>query len=155
MNNNNIEIERRYIMRAKPTVQPEEEYEIFQKYASDGWRYRQQVSGTNVQYFKTRKTVVSSGVNNEEEYIITQSEFDGNCGEIVKGISKTRSVYHDGGLRFEVDTFKDIQLVIMEVELDDIVQAFTMPDFLKEQMIYEITGIREFSNSSLASMKYL
>lgn len=151
MNNNNIEIERRFILRERPAEQPQEEYELFQKYSNDGWRYRRQANGSEVRYFKTRKTAIASGVNNEEEHEITQHDFDSNCGIPKKAISKTRSVFHHDGLRFEVDTFHNIHLVIMEVELDDINQDFVIPDFLLNSIIYEITGIKEFSNSSLAS----
>ncbi len=155
MNNNNLEIERRFILRGNSSVDPDEVYEIFQKYADNGWRYRRQQSGDVIKYFKTRKTVVGSGVNEEEEYEITQDEFVNNCGVALKGISKTRSVYHHEGLRFEVDSFHDLQLVIMEVELDDIAQGVSFPQQLRELIIYEITGIKEFSNGSLASAKYL
>lgn len=155
MNNNNIEIERRFILRNKPAQLPNEEYQIFQKYSANGWRYRQQANSNEVRYYKTRKTAISSGVNTEEEYDITQHEFLNDCGTPIKAISKTRSVFHHEGLRFEVDTFHHIHLVIMEVELNDIDQQFSFPDFLNNLKIYEITGIREFSNSALASSKYL
>ena len=155
MTKNNIEIERRYILRAKPVALADEEFEIFQKYSANGWRYREQASGSEVVYYKTRKAVIASGVNEEEEYVIAQEEFMNDSGVATKGISKTRSVFHHEGLRFEVDSFHHLQLVIMEVELDSIDQVFTVPDFLQELIIFEITGIREFSNSSLASAEYL
>lgn len=151
----NLEIERRFIMRGKPAEAPHEEYDIFQKYARDGWRYRRQAAGDNVQYFKTRKTAISTGANHEEEYEISGHAFHNDCGEVTKGIAKTRMVYNHAGHRFEVDHFHHLQLVIMEVELDDIAQPVDMPLFLRDLVIYEITGIKEFSNSSLALPGYL
>lgn len=155
MNNNGIEIERRFILRSKPDATPHEEYSIFQKYSNNGWRYRRQQGGDNVVYYKTRKTTIASGVNEEEEYVIAEEEFLNDCGIATKGISKTRSVFQHEGLRFEVDSFHHIQLVIMEVELEDIAQPFSFPDHLKELVIFEITGIKEFSNSALATADYL
>ena len=155
MNNNNFEIERRFILRSLPSQPAARTLQIYQKYAADGWRYRQQHSGDETCYFKTRKTSVAKGVNHEEEYEISAHDFHHNCGAIKKGIAKTRSVFEHAGLHFEVDTFHDISLVIMEVELTDIDQHLDIPDHLKTLIIYEITGIPQFSNSALSSPDYV
>jgi CYTH domain-containing protein len=41
-------------------------------------------------------------------------------------------------------------MVMMEVELDSIDQPIEIPDFLKDLIIYEVTGIKEFNNSNLS-----
>lgn len=151
---NGLEIERRFIMRNVPAVAGDEVYTIFQKYAADGWRYRARISRDVTQYYKTRKTAVSSGVNEEEEHEIDVHAFD-NCGVVKKGIHKTRHVYEYDGLKYEVDEFHHIKLVIMEVELNNIDQQFVMPDFIGDLVICEVTGIRELSNSMLALPEYV
>lgn len=158
MANGGLEIERRYILRCKPAAEAAEAAEaqvIFQKYAADGWRYRQAEHNGTVRYYKTRKASVGSGINEEEEYEIDKHTFLNQCGEILKGIHKTRYVYEHDGLRFEVDKFHHLDLVIMEVELNDIDQPFTMPSFISSLVLYEITGIKAFSNSALALPEYL
>ena len=147
---NGLEIERRFIMRTVPAIQADEVYRIFQKYAADGWRYRERASGDGKRYYKTRKTALGNGINEEEEYEIDAVTFHA-CGPVKKGISKTRHVYVHDGLKYEVDEFHHISLVIMEVELEDIAQPFTMPDFISKLVIYEVTGVKELSNSALAS----
>jgi CYTH domain-containing protein len=151
---NGLEIERRFIMRNVPAVAANEVYRIFQKYAADGWRYRARISGDVTQYYKTRKTAVSNGVNEEEEHEIDVHTFH-NCGPVKKGIHKTRHVYAHNGLKYEVDEFHHISLVIMEVELDAIDQQFELPDFIADMIICEVTGIKELSNSMLARPEYV
>lgn len=151
---NGLEIERRFIMRNVPAVAGDEVYTIFQKYAADGWRYRERVAGDDKRYYKTRKTALSSGINHEEEHEIDVHAFD-NCGVVKKGIHKTRHVYAHEGLKYEVDEFHHIKLVIMEVELNNIDQQFVMPGFIGDLVICEVTGIKELSNSMLASAEYL
>lgn len=130
MTNADIEIERRFILRSAPALQPQHSLEIFQKYAADGWRYRQQQHGDATSYFKTRKTSLGKGINHEEEFEISEHDFHHNCGQIVKGIAKTRAVYAHNNLLFEVDIFRNISLVIMEVELSDINQHLEVPEYL-------------------------
>ena len=113
MNNGGLEIERRFILKSKPLAAPHEVHTIFQKYSADGWRYRAQSTDGALRYFKTKKATIASGVNEEEEYEITRDVFDNKCGIIRKGIAKTRMVFAHDGLRFEVDEFHHINLVIM------------------------------------------
>jgi len=160
-----IETERKWILRkdTKLIQIPDITYHIFQKYAVNGWRYREQseISGFSIRngidtyhdpiYYKTKKTPVGKGANEEEEYEITKEEFD-SCGSIKSSISKFRHVYKIGELKFEVDVFNGIHLVILEVELISLEQNFDMPKFLQDLIIYEVTGIKEFNNSSLSSV---
>lgn len=155
MGNSNLEIERRFILRTSPSAPATRTLQIFQKYAADGWRYRQQHDGIETRYFKTRKTSLGKGINHEEESEISAADFIHNSGDIIKGIAKTRAVYTHNNLHFEVDIFHHLTLVIMEVELTDIDQPLDIPDHLKELIIYEITGISQFSNSALALPAYL
>lgn len=155
MGNSNLEIERRFILRSVPSAPASRTLQIYQKYAADGWRYRQQDDGNETRYFKTRKTSLGKGINQEEEYEISAAGFTHDCGDVIKGIAKTRAVHIHNNLHFEVDIFHHLTLVIMEVELTDINQPLDIPEHLRQLIIYEITGITQFSNSSLASPAYL
>ena len=67
-----------------------------------------------------------------------------------KGINKTRFVYKYKGLKFEIDRFKNMHLVVMEIELKNINQKINFPDFIKEEIILEVTELRELGNYSLS-----
>lgn len=157
----NLEIERRFLLKRVPVeISYQPKYEVFQKYSSDGFRYRRTTEYgvplrepyTPIRYYKTHKTTIESGVAIEDEKEITQEEF---CNEVrleFPFITKKRFVYRDdSGLKFEIDQFNDMSLVILEVELNDIDQGFSIPDFIKKEIIMEITGIKEFGNRNLAT----
>lgn len=151
-----IEIERKWILRRDPRyIEPCDVcFTISQKYCDDGWRYRAQSNlsietDRQTHYSKTRKTPIGLGSNVEVEETISAEEYlsvgDGN-----RSINKTRSIYNRNGLKFEIDCFSDVHLIIMEVELDSIDQEIEIPEFLQDLIIYEVTGIDQFSNSSLS-----
>jgi CYTH domain-containing protein len=52
-----------------------------------------------------------------------------------------------------LDRYRNIDLVILEVELDDINQEIDIPDVFADLIIMEVTGMEEFSNFNL-SLEY-
>lgn len=73
------EIERKFLLKRFPKLEKiNTVYQIQQWYHSDGFRYRYQLEIPNgdVKIFKTRKTNISKGVNQEEETILSQNEFN-------------------------------------------------------------------------------
>ena len=145
-----IEIERRWILSNVPSEKYDECLIINQKYDSNGIRYRNAMSWEDAKchFSKTKKSPAGFGSNHEEEYEIDSQEYENALAE--KSIGKIRRIYNHNGLRFELDSFDGIQLIILECELDSIDQKIDIPDFLKRLIIYEVTGIKEFSNWSLA-----
>jgi len=68
-----------------------------------------------------------------------------------RGIYKDRLIYNvKDDLKWEVDSFEvgDIQLVIAEIEIPSEDYKLKIPD--EFDVIMEITGIKQFSNSNLA-----
>ena len=63
---------------------------------------------------------------------------------------KTRFVFEDGPLTWEIDEFDNFQLIIVEVELPSEDFIFEIPDMIKDLVLMEITGMNQFSNSNLA-----
>ena len=43
-----------------------------------------------------------------------------------------------------------MNIVILEVELNDINEKIEFPKYLEREILYEVTGIKEFSNKRLA-----
>ena len=140
---------------------------------SDGWRggvlrsayYRQGYMAVNdrcgvrvrLQDDQAWLTIKSAtlGVRRQEyEYTIPPADaremLDTLCGE--RTLSKTRHfVEHDGDL-WEIDVFDGDNegLVLAEIELTDVEQSFTRPDWLGE----EVSGDTRYHNSSLAARPY-
>jgi CYTH domain-containing protein len=148
------EIERKWILRGVPPFSnpPDLSYTIHQFYADDGWRYRASVNNVTyeTEYSKTKKTPNGHGSNLEIESPIEVSEYNEAMNGAKKSITKTRNIFLQNGLKWEVDEFISVKLVIMEVELDSIDQPIEIPGFLQDLIIYEVTGIKEFNNSNLS-----
>jgi hypothetical protein len=67
------EIERKFLLKRFPRLEKiNNVYQIEQWYHSDGFRYRYQVDGSTGEttIFKTKKTSISKGINQEEETIL-------------------------------------------------------------------------------------
>ena len=149
------EIERKWILRGVPNFMdnpPDLSYIIYQFYAEDGWRYRCSINNTTYEreYCKTKKTPNGHGSNLEVENLIEESAYNEASKISKKSVTKTRNVYVYNGLKWEVDDFLSLKLVVMEVELDAIDQTIEIPQFLRDLVIYEVTGIKEFNNSNLS-----
>ena len=70
------EIERKFLLKRFPRLEKINTIlQIEQWYHSDGFRYRYQTEMMtgNVEIFKTKKTNISKGINQEEETILSQS----------------------------------------------------------------------------------
>lgn len=149
------EIERRYLMKRIPTpnVDPGkfDLYIVNQFYTEDGWRYRDRLNAFKGKsdYFKTKKKKASEGFM-EEEYEITREEFDlANIPNLPR-ISKKRLVYYSDNLKFEIDQFVGMDLILMEVEIESMSYNIVFPDFIKKEILLEVTGIKELSNRRIA-----
>ena len=147
------EIERKFLLKRFPKLEKiNTVYQIQQWYHSDGFRYRYQVEIPNgdVKIFKTRKTNISKGVNQEEETILSQNEFNELDLSNSLSIKKIRTVVKYKGHKLEIDKYEGLNIVILEVELEDLNEKIPMPKYIDKEILYEVTGIKEFSNKSLA-----
>lgn len=147
------EIERKFLLKRFPKLEKiNTVYQIQQWYHSDGFRYRYQVEITNgdVKIFKTKKTNISKGVNQEEETILSQNEFNELDLNNSLSVKKIRTVVKYKGHKLEIDKYEGLNIVILEVELEDLNEKIPMPKYIDKEILYEVTGIKEFSNKSLA-----
>ena len=168
MNKDNLEIERKFLLRNVPKFDRKEvdKFLIHQIYVDEDGkitRFRMtekfNLKGfepeVDRQYFQCVKKPVSTGVFEELENEISQELFREMCHLDHSYIIKTRYVYEHGGLKWEVDEYHDIKLVIMEVELDDINQEITIPEIIEREVIVEVTGQRVFSNFNLSLKDFI
>lgn len=151
----NLEIERRWLITGLPKLKFDQLLIIRQYYTPTG-RFRESYDGTSFKYYHTIKKTISSGVNEEIEIEITKSEFDESIKDATSYICKDRRKYKHDGLVYEFDSMllsmDNITpcMYIMEVELDDINQEFVIPEVIKDVIIREITGEKQYSNFSLS-----
>jgi CYTH domain-containing protein len=157
----NLEIERKFLMRCVPDFGKKKwtYLDISQFYFDKNGkriRYRESIDeNEKATYYSTRKKFLSKGTYEEIEFEISKRTFWNKFKETKnkKGLEKTRYIYKYKGLKFEIDKYKDMNLVVMEVELKNINQKIEFPDFIKEKIILEVTDFREFGNFNL-SRKY-
>ena len=91
---------------------------------------------TQIKYTLTTKNIVSPGINNEIEYVISHKEFLEKlklADNSKKLIAKSRYEIPYGGKTFELDVFQNEYegLAILEIELLDLKETITLPPFLK------------------------
>jgi CYTH domain-containing protein len=157
-----LEIERKFLLRRLPI-------ELLQKYKHetlyitqyyfeiDGIWQRFRISTNRdsgkTKYIHTIKKALRPGVYEEDEKSITKLEFKKLYSEHKENclvIEKTRYVVKYKGLKFEIDSYENLCLTILEVELPKLSFKFDFPIHLSEEIIMEATGNKNFSNFSLA-----
>ena len=149
-----IEKERKFLLKKFPTLEPNKRINITQYYTDSGIRYRMSsvIGEVGITCEKIKKIKIGKGVNQEidvEE--IPLSEFNNNRSvNQQKEISKLRSVYNLNGKVFEIDLFKDLQLLLLEVENVDIDEEIDFPEEIKKLILLEVTGNENFDNYNLS-----
>ena len=161
MNKNQIEIERKYIIK-KPAcsslaAMPEyTERDITQIYLDSplGTTHRvrsEKYEGKTV-YTETKKIRIDKMSVNEIETEISESRFVELCQCIKLGtrpINKTRRSFVYNGQVFEIDIYGEWEhTCIMETELPSRDTVVEMPDFI--EIVKEVTGIYGYSNAAMA-----
>lgn len=164
-----LETERRFLLKALPLetdnceeMSPEDtydiEYFITQHYLSSKKdlitkRIRHIINKRNddIKFIYTEKERVSDITCNESEKEISIDEYHDLATKSKRTIFKTRYVYQMNNLKWEIDCLDhESGLIIAEIELPSEDYDLKIPKFIQEQIIYEVSGIKEFSNSSLA-----
>ena len=164
------EIEKKFLLKDLPLLPKGCEIQnIIQYYylVNDIW-YRIRYIDSNFHekplYLHTIK-IYKDDICYEEERFYENDEYMSLIKEITSGnydvrwISKTRYIYKTGitadfegeikEIKWEIDVF-NFNLVVAELELPDLNFEIEMPDFIKSKLIYEVTGIKEFSNKYLS-----
>lgn len=162
-----LEIERKFLMKAMPSIDPDEIVTIEQWYyknRSGIWeRARTWFSDKNGEsWIHTIKKSVKGvpGVNIEDEKFLSLSEYNSFVNICTspniesRYITKKRYIYKHGDLKWEVDKFGNgYHLIIAEIEIPTKNHNLVIPNFIKENSLLEVTGIKQFNNRNL-SLKY-
>jgi CYTH domain-containing protein len=89
-------------------------------------------------------------VNEEYHYSVDMSEWFEAYKKREKEIKKIRHIYEYKNLKFEVDEFEGMSIILCEVELQNFFQPIEFPDYIQRQIIMEVTDFKQFSNYVLA-----
>ena len=153
-----LEIERKYLLKYNPLnlgdfdnllqitqlYLPKDEngYTVRYRYITD--------TNDNVKYVKTLKKYVSPMVCEEFENEVTEEEYEEAEKKAVSEILKLRYEIKHGDLVWQIDSFVNIKMVLVEVELPSEDYEFEIPKQIEDAIVTEVTGVDGFSNESLA-----
>jgi CYTH domain-containing protein len=153
----NIEIERRFLLKAMPLIYFDKAILISQVYISDKdveltERVRFSQDGEEVKCFHTTKKKIDNMSSEEIEVEITLEEGKNKIESCAnpREVDKVRFIKQIGDLKWEVDEFRNMALIIAEIELTSRDTEITLPQEIQDVLIMEVTGMKEFSNSNLA-----
>lgn len=158
-----IEIERKFLLKSLPDTEPVDKIKIIQYYykTPEGiWERARQMDSKlkGKRYVHTIKTRISDMSNDEQERDLTKAEFlafrrkcmkyPGNS----KMLKKTRHIYLDGDLKWEVDLFTESAvLIIAEVEIPSEEYEIKIPEFISKKTLLEVTTMKQFGNRNIAN----
>ena len=150
----NYEIERRFLLKGLPDIEFCEIKLISQYYGVDSvgnFRVRKEVSVKGSTFYITRKKFVSAGINEEDEHKISKEEFKELRSKCTSFIDKKRHIlYVENDLKWEVDKFSDIPMIVAEIEIPKLDYDLKVPKEIKEVMVEEITDRKDLSNFALS-----
>lgn len=149
-----LEIERKYLLRGLPErIRGSEPLEVEQGYLPGALlreRLRRIRHAGEVTCWRSIKA--GRGVTRVEvEEEISDDLFD-QLWPLTVGsrVLKRRYRIPEGGLVWEIDEFLERDLVLAEVELETEAVEVVLPDWIRDQVVREVTGEAEFLNSTLA-----
>ena len=156
-----LEIEKKFIVKGLPNKPLYDVVKIEQFYwkNSAGIWERARIwdsSKDGKKWIHTIKTPAGKGANIEEEHDLTELEFtafvERSKRDEGKHLSKVRNIYIDENrMKWEVDVFNEVHLIIAEVELPKKNFSLKIPRFMKQIILLEVTNLKQFGNRSLAN----
>jgi CHAD domain-containing protein/CYTH domain-containing protein len=148
------EIERKYLLRELPSaVVDVPALEMTQGYLPGerlSERLRHVSSPEGEHWYRTLK--VGTGLRRIEiEEETSREVFDG-LWPLTEGrrLAKKRRRMEQDGFTWEIDEFRDRELVLAEIELPTETTAVTPPDWLRPYVVRDVTGEPEYQNYTLA-----
>jgi CHAD domain-containing protein/CYTH domain-containing protein len=151
------EIERKYLLRELPILPDDATVvEIEQGYVPgtavlERLRRVRSVDGGTIRHLRTVK--VGTGLVRTELEEEVPAELFARMWPLTKGrrIHKRRYAARGGQHTWEIDEFLDRKLVLAEVELSEAHEDAALPAWLEPVLVRDVTGEREYENSTLAS----
>lgn len=147
-----IEIERKFLLKSPPKIAFDYYFNIHQFYlGKDKTRLRiVSQESKSIVYWKNIKNRLSDLSNEEIDDVITKDEFEELKKDAISEIRKRRLIKIVGNDKWEIDIFSNIQLIVAEVEIPSETYDLKIPDFISDNLIMEVSTLKEFSNRRLA-----
>lgn len=151
-----VEIERRFLLKRVPHIQFDDAIMITQHYISDRnsnkvERIRcSQRDQQNPTMRYTSKERISEMAVHEHERDLSSEEYRELKKKSNRSVTKVRWVKKEGDLKWEIDEMISFTLIVAEIEIPSEDYDLEIPDYIKNNLIMEITGMNQFSNSNLA-----
>lgn len=148
-----IEIERKFLLKNVPKIKYDSILEIKQFYLK-GEKSRLRVVEQNgdgkLIYWKNIKNRLSDLSSEETDEIIDYAQFRELHKDSNGFIYKIRYLIKEEDVIWEIDDFINVKLVIAEVEIPSEKYELKIPEFISNNLIMEVSKIKEFSNRKLA-----
>ncbi|MFN2316014.1 MAG: CHAD domain-containing protein, partial [Gemmatimonadales bacterium] len=149
-----LEIERKYLLRGLPErIRGTAPLEVEQGYLP-GALLRERLRRTRHAGEVTcwRSIKAGRGVTRVEVEEEIPEDLFNQLWPLTEGsrVVKRRYCIPEGGLIWEIDEFLERDLVLAEVELETEDAEVMLPDWIRDQVVREVTGEAEFLNSTLA-----
>lgn len=145
-----LEFERKFLLLKQPVLKADVVYRVEQHYFGDERIRRTSTEGKEDVFYHTIKKNIRPGVNIENERVITRAEYYTFLERSKSFIIKDRHCYYIGDLKWEVDIFHDMNLVVAEIEYPQENYKIKIPKFIEKIILKEVTGFREFSNKNIS-----
>lgn len=149
-----VEVERKYLLRAKPSQMPRGRLQHLDQGYLPGERLVERVRrvrvGRSIRHFRTVKG--GTGIRRLEIEEECTAELFAKLWPLTKGkrVKKRRYLVPDGTLTWAIDVFTDRELVLAEVELPSVEAEVTLPPWLAEVVVREVTDEAAYVNAVLA-----
>lgn len=155
-----IEIERKFLLKRIPDEKFDDIITMDQWYLNvDGKfervRQRKYKDG-RIDWLHTIKEDVDEMTRIEYEKLISIDEYHDfikmckSPETEAKYIQKRRYILNVNNDVWEIDEFLENKMVIAEIEIPSKDYSVTIPRSIQDTLVYEVTGINEFSNKSLS-----
>ena len=161
----NYEVERKFLLKNLPKLKFDKIFYIEQYYLKDNDGYSDRVRKIEERdektlYLRTLKKRKTNRASEDIETEISEKEFRKFKKNYKSGIIKIRHIINNGGFKWEIDKFKNINLIMAEVEiitnsnnLDETINEINevkLPNFIEDNLIMEVSDFKSFSNRSLS-----
>ena len=141
-------------LRILPFARPVDIEQYYVKDGNESFRIRQRGEGGHYIYIRTDKKKKTDVTREEMETRLTREEYEAYKAKAECGLSKTRWCIAENGKYFELDMYPySDELAIIEIELCDENEEFTLPSFV--EVIKEVTDDERYTNHSIARTHYI
>jgi CHAD domain-containing protein/CYTH domain-containing protein len=150
-----VEIERKFLLDGIPDLEKEESSSEIEQGYLPGERVIERIRRTRTDGKEelVRTIKEGSGISRLEVEEPVPAELFARLWPLTEGrrVRKRRHRVKDGDLTWEIDEFRDRDLVVAEVELPSPSTEVTTPDWLRPHIVREVTDDPAYSNYRLAT----